>query len=353
MIDHKPSMGFHSKAETMGPATNEGVWSMSTICSAARGGALGLAIFALTACGSESAAASKAAPNSSMNASASTQPKATPQAAPATTALPIERGIYGDVERGSCARARRAFFYDGTNYGYVSPAEPGWNDAAYFEINRIARVGPPTRGSDFYDYYRGYTLVWTAEHAGGDDEDVLGIKAEGNGRLRSIAVSSGPQGDMISDETYQKCSFAQLSPQMQATIRAERPQLADGSGAVGNTGGQTPVAAAPVPAPAAPFNIRPGHYVPVRAACGTATEMIFYYDGRRAGWIDMLPFAANRMEPVASARRRGAEWVVDAVTGEILHVQAADKITIGDPNTGVETMRWCPAAEVRASARAR
>ena len=90
---------------------------MSTICSAARGGALGLAIFALTACGSESTAASKAAPDSAMIASASAQPKATPQAAPATTALPIERGIYGDVERGSCARARRAFFYDGANYG--------------------------------------------------------------------------------------------------------------------------------------------------------------------------------------------------------------------------------------------
>ncbi|WP_152682282.1 hypothetical protein [Sphingopyxis sp. C-1] len=340
-------------ADAVAPAAKEGVRNMSTICSAARGGALGLAIFALTACGSESTAASKAAPDSAMNASASAQPKATSQAAPATTPLPIERGIYGDVERGSCARARSAFFYDGTNYGYVSPAEPGWNDAAYFEINRIARVGPPTRGSDFYDYYQGYTLVWTAEHAAGDNEDVLGIKAEANGRVRSIAVSSGPKGDMVSEETYQKCGFAQLSPQMQATIRAERPQLADGSGAAGNAGGQAPVAPAPVAAPLAPFNIRPGHYVPVRAACGTATEMIFYYDGRRAGWIDLSPFAANRMEPVASARRRGAAWVIDPMTGETLQVQSADRITVGDPNTGAETMRWCPAAEVRASARAR
>ncbi len=325
---------------------------MSTICSAARGGALGLAIFALTACGSESTAASKAAPDSAMNASASAQPKATSQAAPATTPLPIERGIYGDVERGSCARARRAFFYDGTNYGYVSPAEPGWNDVAYFEINHIARVGPPTRGSDFYDYYRGYTLVWTTEYTGEEDEGVLGIKAEGNGRVRSIAVSSGPKGDMISDETYQKCAFAQLSTQMQATIRAERPQLAGGSGAVGNTDRQTQGAAASLPAPVAPFNIRPGHFVPVGAACGTTSDMIFYYDGRRAGWIDLSPFAANRMEPVASARRRGAGWILDAVTSETLQVQSADKITVGDPNTGAETMRWCPAAEVRASARA-
>lgn len=319
----------------------------------ARGAALGLAIFALAACGSDSTAAPNAAPDSAMNASASAQAKAAAQTAPATTALPIAQGIYGDVERGSCARARRAFFYDGANYGYVSPAEPGWNDVAYSEVNRIARVGPPTRGSDFYDYYRGYTLVWTTEHAREEDEGILGIKAEGNGRFRSIAVSSGPKGDMISDETYQKCTFAELSPQMQATIRAERPQLAGRSGAVGNMGGQTQGAAASSPAPVAPFNIRPGHYVPVRAACGTTSDMIFYYDGRRAGWIDLSPFAANRMEPVASARRRGADWVVDAATGEILHVQAADKITVGDPNTGVETMRWCSAAEVRASARVR
>ncbi|HET6525596.1 hypothetical protein [Sphingopyxis sp.] len=301
----------------------------------------------MTACGSESTAASNTAQgNAAMSAAASAQPTARPQAAPAAMALPIEQGIYGDVERGSCVRARRAFFYDGTNYGYVSPAEPGWNDTAYFEINRIARVGPPARGSDFYDYYRGYTLVWTTENAGAE-EDILGIKAEGNGRIRSIAVSSGPKGDMFSEETFQKCSFAQLSPRMQAAIRAERPQLAGGTAPAGSAGGS-----ASLPVPVAPFNIRPGHYIPVGAACGTTSDMIFYYDGRRAGWIDLSPFAANRMEPVVSARRRGADWVVDAMTGETLHVQAADKITVGDPNTGVETMRWCPANEVRASARA-
>jgi len=195
----------------------------------ARGAALGLAIFALTACGSESTAASNAAQgNAAMSPAVSAQPTATPQAAPAAIALPIEQGIYGDVERGSCVRARRAFFYDGTNYGYVSPVEPGWNDTAYFEINRIARVGPPARGSDFYDYYRGYTLAWITDNPEAE-EDVLGIKAEGNGRIRSIAVSLGPKGDMFSEETFQKCSFAQLSPHMQATIRAERPQLEGGA----------------------------------------------------------------------------------------------------------------------------
>ncbi|MEQ8312124.1 MAG: hypothetical protein RIA72_15665 [Sphingopyxis sp.] len=150
------------------------------------------------------------------------------------------------------------------------------------------------------------------------------------------------------EESYQKCTFAQLSPQMQAAIRAERPQLTSRAAAAGSAGASTSI-----PAPVTPFNIRPGHYVPVGAACGTTIEMIFFCDGRRAGWIALSPFAPNRMEPTAKARRRGADWVLDAVTGEVLQVKAADRISVGDPNTGVETMRWCPAGEVRASARAR
>ena len=154
-------------------------------------------------------------------------------AATKTTALPIEQGIYGWVEKGSCAQTSLVFFYDGANYGYVSPAEPGNNGAsAYSEVHRIARVAQPTRGSDYYDYYRGFTLVWNTENSGDSENDggLLGIKAEGNGGLTITEASTGSSGkDMISQETYRKCSFAQLSSQMQATIRAERPQLAGGA----------------------------------------------------------------------------------------------------------------------------
>lgn len=311
--------------------------------------ALILAAASLTACGSESTAASNAAQgNAAGNASASAQPKAAAETAPAAAALPIEQGIYAQASQG-CARPTEILFFDGTNIGEVQTNEE-WegNDGPSSSVERIARVGPPRRrpDADFAAASRGFTLAWSADQDGGDFPS-LAVKPAGAGRFARLRMS----GNMIisyDEDPYQKCAFAQLSPQMQAAIRAERPQLAGGTAAGGSTG-----ASASIPAPIAPFNIRPGHYVPVGAACGTTSHMIFYYDGRRAGWIDLSPFAANRMEPVASARRRGADWVVDAVTGETLHVQAADKISVGDPNTGVETMRWCPATEVRASARTR
>lgn len=314
------------------------------------GAALGLAIFALTACGSESTAASNAAQgNAAMSAAVSAQPTATPQAAPAAAAaLPIEQGIYARANQG-CARATEILFYDGTNIGEVKTNEE-WegNDGPSSSVERIARIGPPrtTPDADFAAASRGFTLAWSAEQDGGDFPS-LAVKPAGAGRFARLSMS-GNTIISYDEDSYQKCGLAQLSPRMQAAIRAERPQLAGEAAAASSAG-----ASASIPAPIAPFNIRPGHYVPVGTACGTTSEMIFYFDGRRAGWIDLSPFAANRMVPVAGTRRRGAGWIVDAVTGETLHVQGADRISVGDPNTGVETMRWCPANEVRASARAR
>lgn len=253
------------------------------------------AVIAIVAgCGSEStpdaaagAAAQKQAEAPSAEAATGTSavaPVAAASTAAKAAALPIEQGIYGDVERGSCVLARRAFFYDGTNYGYVSPVEPGWDDTAYFEVNRIARVGPPARGSDFYDYYRGYTLVWNTENAGAE-EDILGIKAEENGRFRSLAVSSGPKGDLFAEETYQKCAFAQLSPQMQATIRAERPQLAGG-------------AAASAPSAPAGFLPIPKGYYAVGTTCNRAANAdgasdgpanLAHFDETALTWFDGGP----------------------------------------------------------------
>lgn len=315
----------------------------------ARGAALGLAIVALTACGSESTAAANDAQGSAATSTrASAQPKAATQAALAAAALPIEQGIYVQANQG-CARATEILFYDGTNIGEVKTNEE-WegSDGPSSSVDRIARIGPPrtTADPDFVVASRGFTLAWSAEQDGGDFPS-LAVKPAGAGRLTRLRTS----GNMIvsyDEDPYQKCTFAQLSPKMQAAIRAERPQLASRAAAASSAGTSTSI-----PAPVAPFNIRPGHYVSVRAACRTTNETIFYYDGRRAGWIDLSPFTANRMQPVASMRRRGAEWVVDTVTGETLRVQAADKIAVGDPNTGVETMRWCPTSEVRASARPR
>ncbi|MFC7380488.1 hypothetical protein [Brevundimonas sp. GCM10030266] len=240
-------------------------------------------------------------------------------------------------------------FYDGASVGEIQTNEE-WdgNDGPSSGADLIARVGPPRRAPDrdFAAASRGFTLGWSADGDMGDFPTIA-LRPAGPGMFVRL-VMGGNSITSYDEVPYQKCSFTQLSANMQVAVRSQRPQLAEGTAAASRVG-----APASLPPPVAPFSIRPGHYVPVQAACGTTSEMIFYYDGRRAGWIDLSPFNANRMESVASARRRGADWVVDATTGETLHVQGADRITVGDPNTGVETMRWCPAAEVRASARAR
>lgn len=142
--------------------------------------------------------------------------------------MPIAVGIYGDTQWGNCGSTKRVFFYDGTSYGYLMPAEPGFNDEAYFESNRIVSVGPPSRDSELYEDYRGYTLVRNADN-GDSDEDVLGLKAGKGGRVEGRLVSDGPKGYMYSDETLQKCAFSQLSPAMQTALRARVPKLASGS----------------------------------------------------------------------------------------------------------------------------
>lgn len=257
---------------------------------AARGVALGLAVFALTACGSESTAASNEAEgNSPMSAAVSAQPTASSQAQAAQVALPIGQGIYVDVTNGGCARTPFVFFYDGANYGDVSHAEPAGD--SYSSVYRIARVGSPPRGSEFYEDYRGYTAVWNTENA--DDEDmenlndekwVLGVKALGNGRFMIIQTGiAGATGRTMSSEaTYQKCSFAQLSQQMQAAIRAERPQLAGGTTATNS-------AAVPAQSGAAFPPIEQGYYA-IGVSCAQAIagggDLLAYLDERRFASFD-------------------------------------------------------------------
>lgn len=252
--------------------------------------ALILAAVSLTACGSESTAASNEADGSSaMSAAASAQPTASSQAQAAPVALPIEQGIYADVTNGGCARTAFVFFYDGANYGDVSHAEPAGD--SYSSVYRIARVGSPPRGSEFYEDYRGYTAVWNTENS--DDEDmgnlddekwILGVKALGNGRFMTIQTGiAGATGRAMSSEaTYQKCSFAQLSQQMQAAIRAERPQLAGDADAASST-------AAPAQGGATFPPIEKGYYA-IGMSCTRAIagggDMLAYLDERRFASFD-------------------------------------------------------------------
>ena len=260
--------------------------------------------------------------------------------------LPIEQGLYADASEG-CAKASAVFFYDGANFGQVYPGGPGYKATA--RVNPIQRTGSPPAGRQYAGtskYYLGYTLAWTQEDSG--PYGSLAVKASTPRKftMRSVDFRSGTGGVNVIDTPYLKCEFAQLTVAMQSAIRTARPQLA---GAARDTAAAAPGA----PTPLAPFNIRPGHYLPVAAACGSGQELILYYDGKRVGWIDMQPFNPNRMNAVAAAKRRGAGWVTDAATGETLRVLGVDRIMVGDAEFGEETLRWCPAAEVRASARPR
>lgn len=191
----------------------------------------------LAACGKPSGAnASQTTdPRSSVPAVvAATSPEAT------GTSLPIEQGIYGDVEEGGCAGTSRIFFYDGSDYGLVRQTDPEGAARASATVYRIERVGSFAPGDmvppDNLRNFEGFAKVWSAE-LGSPDEygnvviEFVGMKATGTGRfvrrLGGHGTATGKFGRF--DETYQKCSFSQLSPPMQATIRAARPQLAGGA----------------------------------------------------------------------------------------------------------------------------
>lgn len=261
----------------------------------------------------------------------------------AAASLPIAPGLYAEDFQG-CAKATGVFFYDGTNFGDVNQGGPGYK--AYAKVNPIARTGPAPGSAETSRHYKGYTLAWSAEDTGLYGSLAVKAGAPGKFTKRSVSFLNGSGGVDVSDTPFTKCSFSQLSPQMQTAIRTARPELAEGGAAAAPT-------VAAIPAPVAPFNIRPGHYAPVAAACASTREMLFYYDGKRTGWIDAQPFNPARMNAIASAKRRGAGWITDAATGETLRVLGVDRIAVGDPEFGEDTLRWCPAADVRATARAR
>lgn len=302
-----------------------------------RSGIFGLAVIALAACGSQSPA------NNSANA-------ATP--AVAAGILPIEQGIYGSVEGGSCARASLVFFYDGANYGYVKQAEPGPNGAgAYSEVNPVHRVGTAAPQSDFYDYYRGYTLVWNMENAD-REEDILGIKAGSHGRFTSIEVSRGGAGrEMISEETYQKCGFDQLSPRMQATIRAERPQLAGAATGQVSTGAATQGSVAFPP-------IEKGYYA-IQMSCAEAVAdpylTLLYIDEKRMsagdGSTDTLGFKAlgnGRYERSYRAIDPGGKSYTDR---DVIAVRSRTSFTVEYDDGEHIRHTHCPTTQIPGSER--
>lgn len=220
---------------------------MPIISNAIRAGTVfGLAAFAMTACGSQSAASDNAdatapAKGSAASAAVPTQAAQTAPAAASQMALPIAQGIYADVESGGCANAPYIFFYDGTNIGNVSQTMGA-------EVHKIQRVG--RGGKDADADFTGFMRVWKADDAGGE---VQGAKATGPGRFIWREGSPSAHRMEVFDTTYQKCAFAQLPAQMQATVRQHRPQLASAAA-------PQPGAGAPAPGTVATLPIEKGYW---------------------------------------------------------------------------------------------
>lgn len=317
--------------------------------------ALILAAISVTACGSESNANAAAdrpseAPRQTALAESS-RSSAAPQAARAAAALPIERGIYAEIGQG-CTRSTRIFFYDGAEYGEIGQARPevsGHQSAtpAYSDVYRIERVGSPAPGSDGYDEnFLGFTRVWNNENAQDEFDGLIGIRPSGSGRFTKREGGYGATGAYHGrDDTYQKCNFAQLSPQMQAAVRAERASLA---------GGPPPVKPGTPAAGKIAFPpIEKGYYA-INMNCAQAIadggDMIAYFDEKRFGAWDGFAqiqgfesLGGNRYRVDDRSRDENGKWTpgsfVIIVNGRTGFTREEDGVR----------HHFCPASQVPAS----
>ncbi|WP_260583024.1 hypothetical protein [Sphingopyxis sp. PET50] len=251
---------------------------------------------------------------------------------PAAGKLPIEKGVWidaGDV----CSTATFVTVYDGVGYGSIGFDGAGPTGG----LQTILRTAAGKNG---------YTNAWFDDNTSVDGD--LSVKSLGPGSFmtRFVSYGSGYIGGRVevSESRFKKCDFAVLPARTQELVRQRAPLAAPTV---------APEAAQPaaLPAPVAPFNIRPGHYVPVAAPCSSASEMIFYFDGRRYGWIDLDPFNPNAMDPVSGLKKRGAVW--DTGFGATIRVDGVERVFASDDIAGDESLRWCPASQVRSSARVR
>lgn len=263
-----------------------------------------------------------------------------PLQAHAAGKLPIAEGVWVD-EAGNCATSFGVTIYDGNNFGGIYYYGEGHSLGPSTGINPIVRTATGKNG---------YTNAWYDNNS--NIEGDLSIKPVGTSGYitRWVNYGNGRMGGLpeVSLERSKKCGFAQLSPKMQAAVRKFAPKLAP----TGLSPVTTRVATqAALPAPVAPLNIRPGHYLPQGTACSDGGGMIFYYDGKRSGWIDTMPFNASGMDLVSSLKKKGKVW--DTGYFSTIRVDGVDHFFYADPNTGDENMRWCPASQVRASARPR
>lgn len=304
----------------------------------------------LSSCGSQSSASDSAntatpAQGGAMNAVALTQAAQGAPAAAAQTALPIEQGLYISDYSGSCASADLAFFYDGSNYGYISQALSGdrMNSArpASAEINRIQRVGVPTRGSADHDAnFSGFTRIWRAGAVG---NEVQGVKATGTGRFIWREGSLSARQMEYDDTAYQTCGFAQLSSQMQAAVRQYRPQLASGPAPQASIAMQAATGGAPA------LPVSKGYYA-ANVSCAEATtdstDLLIYLDEKRLASFDGSQ-RIQRVEALGGNRYRVSTRSADGhVFSDVYTVNGSGSFTIATSDGHRSNYTHCPTVQL-------
>lgn len=210
------------------------------------------------------------------------------------TALPIAQGIYIADYSGSCAKATEVLAYDGSTIGYIQQALPGnrMNSPrdASFDAHPIRRTGAAARGSkEFQADLVGFTRIWFADDFlsdAGYPTEARGIKPTADGAFVMREGSMSARQMEYSDTTYRKCSFSQLSPAMQATVRRYRPLLA--TGAQPATPGNAALGKPANSAIAARIPLAVGYYAYVEGTFSTCAKPVgnpWYFDGTRF-WED-------------------------------------------------------------------
>lgn len=255
--------------------------------------------------------------------------------------LPVAQGIWAD-QADNCATTTWVQLYDGTGYGGVGFDGAGPTGG----LQPILRSAPGKNG---------FTNAWFDNNTSVDGDLLVKPMGPGKYMVRTISYGSGHVGGRVDvdDIHYKQCSFAQLSVKMQNLVRQRAPKVAP-VGAVAAKPVVPPPApptAVVAPAPVGLLNIRPGHYLPAGKSCSDTMEMIFYYDGKRYGWIDAGPFNPNHMDPISGLKKKGNIW--DAGYGSTYRVDGVERIYSTDEMMGNQSLRWCPANRVRAAARAR
>ncbi len=130
-------------------------------------------------------------------------PKPVKAGAPAAVALPIARGFWTDGSQ-PCARATHGYVFDGGRWGALYFYGPNGSLGPAAELQSIVRTSSLAGGVTQMQFDNGARMRLSA--AGADR-----------------AVYEAGEGDRALKEQLSRCSFASLSPRMQAALRKVAP----------------------------------------------------------------------------------------------------------------------------------